>query len=213
MASGILLKNIEVLLHCYKLKLLQEDLSSYSTHHKTNPNAQRYLFSFLKSYVTNKNENKDVQKLKFLSLKRLQKSAPSDPFMLDLNLMYFDKATRKSSQKKKRKKFLKSFSVLMNLLDHPSMLNHAPTWYKLYEQMQSAKNILSELCFDKLVKSLWINSGRKTWWPIFHFTRAQAEKIAINADQELVKAKLYVASIFVGPDCHFCSTVRQSVIS
>ena len=203
-----MLKNIEVLLHCYKLDLLQEDLTTYSEHHKNNPNAHKYLYSFLQSFMKNENV---VQKLKKQALKRLQKSAIYDSLLLDLNGIYFNDAQTKSSQTKKRKKFLKSFNVLMDNLDYPACMLNQNAWCILEEQIKSAQNDLTESNFKKLIKALWVKSGRRTWWPRFHFSCAHALKIAQHFNQEFVKAKLLVARTLMGPECQFCTIIRQNV--
>ena len=209
-------KNFEVLEYSYQLASLKNDLSLYSQHHKNNPNAHRYLSIFLKEHPIV--EEECSMKLRLSALKRLRKVSPSDPTLIDLHLLYQQlnkkvAVENKVSEKKLRRKYFKSFSVIMDLLDHPCSLDLSSSWCELHAQLTETRDLLSKSCFSKLIKDLWVKSGRHTWWPRFHFCSGQAFKIASHADQALIKAKLFAASTFMGPNCQFCSIVEQNIQS
>ena len=210
-AEGIwdiaMLKHIEVLLHYYKFEMIQEDLSSYSANHEENPNAHRYLYFVLKSYVS---ECKSTKKLKKKALKRLHNVSPSDPVLIDFYSLKFEKAAKKEGAKSEnKKKFLKSLTILLNLLDYPSNMMKVEPWEKLQNGLKSSKKTLTDECFSDLVKRLWVKSGRSSWWPRFHFTTNQAQKTVSHENQKYVNAKVFVAKVFMGRHCEFCKRVLE----
>ena len=207
------LKLIEILLHYHKFDLLQENLLLYSDNQAQNPNAHRYLYLFSDIDVHKDIKEKALNSIKKMALKRLYEVSPADSFMINFHNLLMEDALSVEQENDDLTtdvdSFCESLEVAMNLLDHPCCNMSEEPWVCLSKNLFSTQTALDPASFAQVINKLWVLSGRSSWWPRFHFTFAQALKVAQCNSTKLIQAKVDVASIFLSDSCIFCKTIKM----
>ncbi|XP_068707113.1 TATA box-binding protein-associated factor RNA polymerase I subunit A-like isoform X2 [Montipora foliosa] len=185
-------KQVEVLKYYGKSDDTREILDRYKEKNTENPNAHRYLYFFLKSGDTDKQELCSV-------LEGLLQVDPTS----DLNEEYVQLRIHQSDQPKG---LLDALASLFLKLDHAACRNCAKTWKTFADTLQSYftteqhKNSLHEL---------WDERG--DWWPRFHFRPDQVPDIASTSELEwqLIQHKAEAADWLLGKGNSFSESVRN----
>ena len=138
---------------------MEDVLEKYSYCERNNPNAHKYYLEHLYS-KSKTDENMDRSELMVKikgALQRLQEVDPSSEDCIHLHKILMCEA--KSSKDK-----AESCEVLMSALDDPRWKEDEEKWQQLRDSLEKGRGKLR-----KILRSCYVDSGRKSWWPEFHF--------------------------------------------
>ncbi|XP_002119821.2 TATA box-binding protein-associated factor RNA polymerase I subunit A [Ciona intestinalis] len=188
-----ILKLIEIYMFYESLSEAQEDLCVYSRTHESNPNAHRYLYNFLTSTTS------EVTDLKIESLKRLQRIDPASELMLDLHHLLLNQWLEAIKQDPKKnldeeqenRDVIPALNVLMDMLDYPCWAFDVGIWQVFSKALKLARKCKGSEK-TRIVEKLWVESGRNSWWPKFHFSSNDSDLI----EDSVKRSKHSVAKFF-----------------
>ncbi|KAM4042317.1 TATA box-binding protein-associated factor RNA polymerase I subunit A isoform 2-T2 [Anomaloglossus baeobatrachus] len=159
-----------------------------NTKNPANPNAQVYLYEFMKRQHAP--EEKLIEVLRVLYAK-----TPSHKLMLK-----FSKLLGNSGSEDNQKL---SLLVLFDLLDFSGWKKDVNAWRHFAKKLKKA---------FRRKHGAWILQAwqpRKSWWPSYHFTTYQA-KSDWQDGAKLAMKKASVAGMLLGPTCCYFTCIRQS---
>ena len=138
---------------------MEDVLEKYSYCERSNPNAHKcYLEHLYTKSKTDESADRSELMVKIKgALQRLQEVDPSSEDCLHLHKILMCEA--KSSKDK-----AESYEVLMSMLDDPRWKEDEEKWELLRDSLKKDKGKLR-----KILRRCYVDSGRKSWWPEFHF--------------------------------------------
>lgn len=196
-------KQAELLQFFGNLSQLESDLCTYVVNHPDNINALKYLYLYLIKFCTMDNTD-----LKVTTLLKLHRLSPTDPLIIDLYMFLIENGSRKPIDEEIiERNVIICTEVLLNMLDYPVWAGSVDLWTKLASILQTISNTMSKIVRKKIVKSVWVYSERKMWWPFFHFTIE-----SLNYDSlVLIRLKFSVSKIFMSKKCDYNKFTRKKL--
>ncbi|XP_063775112.1 TATA box-binding protein-associated factor RNA polymerase I subunit A isoform X2 [Pseudophryne corroboree] len=158
---------------------------AYNSKNPANPNAHVYLYEFLQR--TKASDDKVIKVLKILQL-----MVPSHKHMLKFSKLLVNSGVEEHHHL--------ALQVLLELLDYPVWKEDVKAWRYLAKQLKRC------LCRERKawVSELW--ESRSSWWPLYHFTKLQANKDYWKCP-ELAVRKAAAAGMLQGPGSRYFSRV------
>ncbi|KAM6915756.1 TATA box-binding protein-associated factor RNA polymerase I subunit A [Xenentodon cancila] len=158
--------------HEEALKVLTD--YAFDSNFPPNPNAQVYLYQYLKRHNA-------PQKKLIKVLKNLHSLVPSHKLMLEY-VSYLLQSEKKASTQK-------ALAVLLEMLDFACWRSNLDLWRRLRGVIQKLQK---EDDFESIVCETM--ASRKDWWPALHFTSFHARKDS-KENPELLGVKASLAEI------------------
>ncbi|XP_041814929.1 TATA box-binding protein-associated factor RNA polymerase I subunit A [Chelmon rostratus] len=158
--------------HDFALKVLND--YAYDNSFPPNPNAQVYLYQYLKRH--------DASEKKLMKvLKILHALVPSHELMLEYSSLLL--------QSEKKIDIEKALGVVLEMLDFACWRSNLDVWKRLKAIIQKLQ--LQDDCKDVVLGKM---ATRKDWWPVLHFTSFHASKDS-EENPELMEVKASLTKI------------------
>lgn len=203
-------KQIEILRSIRCPEEEEKVVEKYAELNPRNPNAIKYHYEYLLHYP--EATDNEIRRSQILSM--LHEVAPSEVYMVDFHKLLLEKSLRLKFINGEDGEFVSEVTsavrILMDFLDYDARMHNLEGW----KNLASCLNKILKTCDDntvaKLVKAVWQDSRRNTWWPKYHFTDYRAEQ-SYAEDIKLAVAKSVVAAFFLSKRCQFRLYVKRRV--
>ncbi|XP_028676457.2 TATA box-binding protein-associated factor RNA polymerase I subunit A [Erpetoichthys calabaricus] len=160
---------------------------AYADGFPANPNAQIYLYKFLKK------NNADVKKLVKV-LRVLHILVPSHKLMLKFCSLLDGLDKTKYQQE--------SLKILFDLLDYSDWKDYHKVWKRLEKKI----SLVIKLGYSEWIKEQW--ESRKDWWPAFHFSTYQAKR-NVSDNLNFACRKATIAGFLLSKKCRYFKVVYK----